>query len=296
MKKLNLFLIAIIGLITLVSAHGYNGHGNNNSDLNLRLWNQSTFRVVFNNQTFARSNRFDLANIKPGIHHIQVVKQTPNKYGHGGLKRVLYNGTIKVPRNSEVRAVITPHRTLKLKVIKKWANHHQNNHGHQSGCGFDKGYACSCNEFDGHGQLNNDFDGHQQGCGFNNGYSCSCNEFDDFGYTNGNGFGNPYGPFYGNGPQIMSQPSFDHLHRVIENTTFDDSKLVIAKQAIRDNNFSTEQIGVLMSSFNFDSYRLKLAKLAYDKTVDKENYFMINELLSFISSIRELDHYISKYG
>ena len=266
MKKLNLFFIAIFGLITLINAHGYGEYNNNKSELNMKLWNHSSFTVIFDNHGFAKSNQFDLANISPGIHHIQVIKLTPNNHGYGGLKRVLYNGTINIPHNSEVSAIVNKNRKLDIRVRKKVGGHGQIDYGEHSG------------------------NGHQNGCGAVNGYSCNCNDFDGFGYANNN----PQ-PFYEAAPFVISEPSFNQLVRVVNNTSFDATKLIVVKQALRDNYFTTEQIAILMSHFSFDSHKLVLAKKAYEKVVDKGNYFMVNEQFTFSSSVENLNNYLSQY-
>lgn len=269
MKKLSLIFIAIFSVITIVSAHGYNGSNNYQSNLNLKLWNHQAFTVVFDNHTFAKSTQFDLANITPGIHHIQVITLTTNKFGNGGLRKVLYNGTIKIPKNAEVKAVVTKNRKLDLRVVKNNNVHSNGNHynqGHQASCGFDNGYSCSCN---------------------------NSNAFNDFEYGAYND--NDFNPYFDNTPVVISEPSFAHLLRVVENTSFDATKLIIVKQALRDNYFTTEHVSILMNQFSFDSHKLALAKVAYEKTVDKHNYFMVNEQFAFSISVENLNNYLLQY-
>jgi len=237
-------------------SHGYGNHAN--SDFSLKLWNNSSFRVVFNNNTFNKSNQFGLQNIKPGYHNLQVIKLVRNKHGHGFLKKVLYSGNIKIPKNSKVKAIVTRHRNLQISIVKK--NNH-NFHGHQQNCGHQNGYSCGCS-------VNND----------------DWNE--PYGYNDG----------YFNTPQQMSQYEFNQLYTLLDNTSFDNSKLTIAKQAIRSNYFTTNQVSILMSLFSFDSKRVQLAKLAYAKVVDKHNYYMVNEQFTFNSTVEELHEYINKYG
>ena len=47
-----------------------------------------------------------------------------------------------------------------------------------------------------------------------------------------------------------------------------------------------------MLLFSFENNRLEIAKLAFRKTVDKQNYFMLNEALTFSSSKDELARFI----
>ena len=223
----------------------------------MKLWNHSSFTVIFDNHGFAKSNQFDLANISPGVHQIQVIKITPNNHGYGGLKRVLYNGTINIPHNSEVSTVVNKNRRLDIKVRKKNVGHGHNDYGHQDGFVTSNGYNWD------------NFEGFEYGNSYNN---------------------NPH-PYYEETPFVISEPSFNNLVRVVNNTSFDATKLVIIKQSLRDNYFTTEQVAILMSHFSFDSHKLVLAKKAYEKVVDKENYFMVNEQFTFSSSVESLNNF-----
>lgn len=270
MKKLVSIFLAIFGLVAIVCAHGYNGNNNYKSTLNLKLWNHSAFSVVFDNHTFSKSTQFDLANINPGIHHIQVIKLTPNHNGYGGLKRVLYNGTINIPKNALVKAIVDKKKGLEIKVFK-------NNHGHNNYYSNNDDYF-----FD-------DFNSYPH-----SDHSCNNNyNGDNYGFNDDLGWNN--NPYYNPQPMVMPGASFRNLVRIVNNTSFDATKLIIVKQALRDNFFTTEQVAILMDQFSFDSHKLAMAKVAYEKTVDKENYFMLNEQFAFNSSVEELNQYLSNF-
>ena len=101
----------------------------------------------------------------------------------------------------------------------------------------------------------------------------------------------PAAPFhYG----YMSPASFENLRNVLRNQSFDSSKLKIAKQAITANNVRAEQVLELMDLLTFESYKLDLAKFAYQYTVDKQNYFMLYDGFTFQSSINQLAMYIGQ--
>ena len=91
---------------------------------------------------------------------------------------------------------------------------------------------------------------------------------------------------------VMHPQDFSSLVRTMNASSFDSSKLAIARQAIRSNYVSAEQIRQLMFLLTFESSRLELAKFAYKQVVDKENYFIVNDAFTFSSSIDELDHYL----
>ncbi|MCF8372573.1 MAG: DUF4476 domain-containing protein [Bacteroidales bacterium] len=55
---------------------------------------------------------------------------------------------------------------------------------------------------------------------------------------------------------------------------------------------SSEQVLELLQMLSFDSYRLDLAKYAYIYTVDKHNYYIVNNAFTFSSNITALNQYI----
>lgn len=95
-------------------------------------------------------------------------------------------------------------------------------------------------------------------------------------------------------PEIFSMSVFDfaNLKMVINNADFESSKLSIAKQAVASNFFTSQQVKQLLDLFDFESSRLELAKLAYDKVIDKGNFFIVNDAFCFESSIDELSEFI----
>ena len=96
---------------------------------------------------------------------------------------------------------------------------------------------------------------------------------------------NTPGYYYNNG---MTVPVFNNLVNVLQKQSFDSSKLKIAKQAISANKVNSEQVLQLMNLFTFESYKLDLAKYAYEHTTDKANYFILYDGFTFRSSIAEL--------
>lgn len=93
-------------------------------------------------------------------------------------------------------------------------------------------------------------------------------------------------------PYGMSSYDFDKLLRSIDNTSFDQTKLSIAKTAIQRNNVTTAQIAQIMSRLSFDSHRLDFAKFAYGYCIDQQNYYQLTSEFAFESNARELMSYV----
>lgn len=90
----------------------------------------------------------------------------------------------------------------------------------------------------------------------------------------------------------MAPFQFNRTREMMDNVPFDDDKLMIARQAIRMNGISAEQLLTLLHIMTFDSNKLQLAKFAHEFVSDPESYFILNDALTFSSSIRELDNFI----
>ncbi len=95
------------------------------------------------------------------------------------------------------------------------------------------------------------------------------------------------------GPQPIDLASFGQLRHTISAATFENTKLTIFKQALLHYYFTAAQVRELMCLFTFESYKLDVAKLAYPRTLDPQNYFLINNEFTFSSSIDELNNYMA---
>lgn len=93
-------------------------------------------------------------------------------------------------------------------------------------------------------------------------------------------------------PVPMSPSDFNDLEASIAAKTFEDTKLTIARQVLRDRCLFVSQVRSIMRQFTFEQNRLEFAKYAYDYTYDIGNYFKVNDMFTFESSTEELDEYI----
>jgi hypothetical protein len=91
---------------------------------------------------------------------------------------------------------------------------------------------------------------------------------------------------------LVGKTEMDQMISSIDSKSFSDSKLIVAKQAIKGNCLKASQVKTLMMLFDFEDDRLELAKYAYDFTLDKQNYYMVNDAFTFEMTIEELNAYI----
>ncbi|MGH2552991.1 MAG: DUF4476 domain-containing protein [Chitinophagaceae bacterium] len=112
---------------------------------------------------------------------------------------------------------------------------------------------------------------------------------DEDDYNDGNNNDGGWNNGYGN---VMSQREFDQVKEQIRKEWFEANRLVSVRTIIDKNNFTTQQVREFMQLFSFENNKLEVAKYAYRKTVDKQNYYQLNELLFFSSSKDELARFI----
>jgi len=92
--------------------------------------------------------------------------------------------------------------------------------------------------------------------------------------------------------KLINAREFDNVKFQISKEFHESSRLVSATTIINANNFSTQQVKELMLLFTFENNKLDIAKTAYRNTVDKQNYYQLNEVLAFNSSKDELARFI----
>lgn len=107
---------------------------------------------------------------------------------------------------------------------------------------------------------------------------------DDYDHNNddwNNGYGN-----------VIRDRDFTAAKEQIKKEWFENTRLTIAKQIIDANNFRASQVKEIVTLFTFENNKLEIAKYAYRKTVDKQNYFQVNDAFTFSSSKDELARFI----
>jgi hypothetical protein len=278
----NLSLVFVLSLLSnVLFAHGNYSTSNYKSDLNIKMWDNSSFIITVDHSPARKTRNFNLKNITPGNHFVKIVKKRRNnhhygRHGHqsGGFVEIIFQGNIKVPAKKNVVVRVEGKNCLNFKFFKKYTqSHHQHNNGHNH-----------------HNNHNGNHHDNGNGYGSSNHYNewdsgCESTNYNDGHHVQGN-YGNHYGPV------VMSDMNFSRLVDVIKNEYFDNGRLGIAEQALASNNMNVNQVSIIMDQLTFDKSKLKFAKAAYNKTVDKENYFLINGKFDFSRSVSDLNNFI----
>jgi hypothetical protein len=96
-----------------------------------------------------------------------------------------------------------------------------------------------------------------------------------------------------NGTYPMNSNDFSSALSTVKNQGFDETRLKTAKQIAGGNCLNANQISEMCKEFGFEATKLDFAKFAYDHCTEPKNYFKINNVFGFSSSVDELTEYIS---
>lgn len=76
--------------------------------------------------------------------------------------------------------------------------------------------------------------------------------------------------------------------RVMDGQSFDDKKLEVAKLSVTLGHFCVHDMVQMASRFSFDDKRKEFFIYAYPYCVDRENYFLIKDAMSFRSNFDDV--------
>ena len=93
----------------------------------------------------------------------------------------------------------------------------------------------------------------------------------------------------------MSNADFSRVKETLRREMFENTRVDLAKQVINSNLFTTQQVKEMLQLFTFENNKLDLAKYAYRYTVDKNNYYIINEVFTFSNSRDEMARFIRDF-
>lgn len=95
-------------------------------------------------------------------------------------------------------------------------------------------------------------------------------------------------------PATITDQELKEIIRALKGESFDPTRKQLAQQIISNSRklFLAAHVRQMLQCFDFEPNKLEVAKLAYEHTLDREKYFLVNEAFSFDSSRSELSRYI----
>ncbi|MDJ1468331.1 DUF4476 domain-containing protein [Xanthocytophaga flava] len=94
---------------------------------------------------------------------------------------------------------------------------------------------------------------------------------------------------------VLSQQEANRLKATVQQTSFDEDKIAIIHTALMRSNIMSADVRDLMRLLSFDHNRLKFAKRVYERTCDKQSYYIVSSAFDFSSNARELQRYLQMY-
>jgi len=91
----------------------------------------------------------------------------------------------------------------------------------------------------------------------------------------------------------MMASKYDKVKESISSKPFADEKMIVAKQVLKSTCVSVDQVIGLMGLFTYEEEKLALAKLAYAKTINQDDYYQVNDAFTYSDSIEQLDAFLS---
>jgi hypothetical protein len=84
----------------------------------------------------------------------------------------------------------------------------------------------------------------------------------------------------------------NEVTQTLKKQSFESTRVTLAKQIISSRCLLVSQVIAILNQFTFESNKVDLAKYAYGYTYDRDNYFKVNDVFTFSSSVDELAKYI----
>ncbi|HNF72869.1 MAG TPA: DUF4476 domain-containing protein [Chitinophagaceae bacterium] len=211
-----------------------------------------------------------IGDLAPGIHRIKIYKYNTN--GHGYRTGILtYQGTLRFEPGKIYYGTVSGDR---LEVEEN----------------------CCLDDY-GHWNNNDRWDATDR---WNDPQKPSYDENEDLSWNNNNNWNhddhhdryteNNWDQYNGS----MSEGRFNELLNQVRKASFENSKVSVAKQALKTNRINCKQLLTIINEFSFESTKLQFAKDAYKRVTDRNNYFILNDAFTFQSSKDELLEFLEK--
>jgi hypothetical protein len=253
------------------------------SMLTIKSSDYGDIRVVLDGRRFEPGdNSLMIRELESGRHQIKVYRQKNNgRFSiFGRSYEMVYNSSLVIRPRTQVRILID--RFGRASVDERTARDYRDDRRD------DRGYN-DRDVRDHNGRDDRDFNGKDN-------RDWNDNDWDDkdsYDFDHGGKFGD-YDNNYGYN-QPMSDREFSQLLQSIDKEWMEANKLKSATQVVKNNSLTSAQVRQLVMLFSFESNKLELAKAAYQNTVDKKNYFIVNDAFSFSTSKDELARYTRNF-
>lgn len=231
-----------------------------------------------------RDNTVSISSIRPGVHNVRVLREV-NRYngrwnfGIGSRReQVIYsiNATLRDGYHFDILV----NRFGKVMIDERRIDPDDDWYNNDDYYDRDHNNKIWQNNDSRDNNDNRDYDNNRN----NRDDSDYDNNRDDRDYNDGNNYN-----------RAMSNNDFISAKESLRKEWMENNRITEAKQIIDGNYFTSQQVKEMLLLFTFENNRLDIAKYAYAKTVDKSNYFVVNDVFTFNSNKDELARYIRDF-
>ncbi len=92
----------------------------------------------------------------------------------------------------------------------------------------------------------------------------------------------------------ISSADFNDRLNAVKKVNFDREKIAKIKQVYDEEYLTCNQVGELVKIFPFDDDKISVAQWCYSRTIDKKNYFKIEDHFTFDRYKKQLGDWVSK--
>jgi hypothetical protein len=265
--------------------------------LTIKSLDQHEIKVIVDGLRFEPDNNFmRVQHIQPGYHSVKIYRERNTGFFHifGDRYEMVFNNSVMIRPRTNLTITIDYYgrSSINENRIFGWFGWNDNDWDQNHDFNYDQ--ADNKGDYNEHDREWNKNDDQNWNKDYRNRDFKNENDGRDDRWRNKDDRSN--GGFSNNGySNVMNDFDFSRVLQSISSESFDSNKMKSASQIISTNYFTSAQVLQMLQLFSFESNKLQLAESAYDKTVDKGNYYIINDVFSFSSSKDELARYIRNH-
>jgi hypothetical protein len=109
-----------------------------------------------------------------------------------------------------------------------------------------------------------------------------------------NATGNDSYPRAADSYRLMDGPDVDDLLQALNQTSYEDERLQVAKQALSQSSIRAEDLQRVLKGFHLDDSRVEFAKFAYPHVIDRQNFSRIYQSFDYSANARKVQEAVGR--
>lgn len=91
----------------------------------------------------------------------------------------------------------------------------------------------------------------------------------------------------------MSPGEFNNAMTYLYSLQYEDTRMSVGQQMLSNHVFTSDQVHDIVMAYQFESNRVEIAKMAYLRTLDPQNFYVVYDAFQYESSVIRVDGYIA---